>query len=525
MKEYRNVIEPFLEQARLHPNRRAAVCGSVEVTYEELDVLASKIARAFRDRGICAGDKVAYLMPNGIELVAVYLAIQRIGAVAVPLNYRLISREIAFLTNAVDASLLVFDKSFTNKVEAVLRDFDAGVGLMAVGAETPFAPRLIDLAERACEPEVEVYRRGGVSRIQFTGGSTGLPKGACRSHEADLVEVRAVAASNLMNEIDYPVVLIQCPLEHHGGHSWFLSALSVGATLVICGRFEPNTVLRRIEEYGVTHMILLPPTTYTRLVRCEGIGSYDVSSVRIVQSAAGGMTPEIIEGIYDVFPNAEVNYGWGQSESGVGTTMRITRKMLADRAPQLDSIGKPMETLQIRLVDEDGCDVSVGEPGEAIVKTPARMLGYYGQDELTHAAFTRDGWLRTGDIMTQDARGYYYLKSRKKDMIKSGGENVFINEVQTAILRNPNVADCVVFGTDDPVMGEAVAAVVQPRAGAVLTQDEVQDSCKRYIASYKKPRYVVFIDDLGRDDAGKVRLSRLVEYFDAHVEKIFEEAR
>ena len=127
--------------------------------------------------------------------------------------------------------------------------------------------------------------------------------------------------------------------------------------------------------------------------------------------------------------------------------------------------------------------------------------------------------------MTQDARGYYYLKSRKKDMIKSGGENVFINEVQTAILRNPNVADCVVFGTDDPVMGEAVAAVVQPRAGAVLTQDEVQDSCKRYIASYKKPRYVVFIDDLGRDDAGKVRLSRLVEYFDAHVEKIFEEAR
>lgn len=525
MQEYRNVIEPFLEQARLHPTRKAAICGSIEISYKELDVLVSKIARAFRDLGIPVGGKIAYLMPNSIELVAVYLAIQRIGAVAVPLNYRLISREIAFLANAVDASLLVFDKSFTDKVEAVLRDFDAELSLMAVGASTPFAPRLIDLAEHAQEPDVGVFLGGGLSRIQFTGGSTGLPKGACRSHEADLVEIRAVSASNLMDETDHPVVLIQCPLEHHGGHSWFMSALSVGATLVICGKFDPDAILGRIEEYGVTHMILLPPTTYTRLVQCDSIGSHDLSSVRIVQSAAGGMTPEIIEGIYEAFPNAEVNYGWGQSESGVGTTIRITRKMLAERAPQLDSIGKPMETLQIRIVDDDGDDVSVGDPGEAIVKTPARMLGYYGQDRLTYEAFTRDGWLRTGDVMVQDERGYYYLKSRKKDMIKSGGENVFINEVQTAILRNPHVADCVVFGTSDPVMGEAVAAVVQPKAGSNPTQEEIQDSCRCYIASYKKPRYVVFIDDLGRDAAGKVRLPQVIDYFDAHVEKTGESGR
>lgn len=519
MKEYRNVIEPFLEQARLHPKRVAAVCGSIEVTYEELDVLVSKIARAFRDRGIRAGKKIAYLMPNSIELVAVYLAIQRIGAVAVPLNYRLISREIAFLTNAVDATLLVFDKSFTDKVEAVLRDFDAELSLMAVGASTPFAPRLIDLAEHAEEPDVGVHLGGGLSRIQFTGGSTGLPKGACRSHAADLIEIHAVATSNAMSEMDHPVALIQCPLEHHGGHSWFLSALSVGATLVICGKFDPIAILDRIEKRGVTHMILLPPTTYMRLIQCDDIGTRDLSSVRIVQSAAGGMTPEIIEGIYAAFPNAEVNYGWGQSESGVGTTMRITREMLDERAPQLDSIGKPMETLRIRIVDDDENDVAVGEPGEAIVKTPARMLGYYGQDKLTYAAFTHDGWLRTGDIMTQDDQGYYYLKSRKKDMIKSGGENVFINEVQTAILRDPRVADCVVFGTSDPVMGEAVAAVVQPRKGVSLTQEDVQDSCKRYIASYKKPRYVAFTDDLGRDAAGKIRLSEVVDYFDAHMEK------
>ena len=142
------------------------------------------------------------------------------------------------------------------------------------------------------------------------------------------------------------------------------------------------------------------------------------------------------------------------------------------------------------------------------------MTGYWGHDELTARVFT-DGWLHTGDIMQQDERGYLYLRSRKRDIIKSGGENVFINEVQTAILRNPDIADCVVFGTSDPVMGEAVAAVVQPVAGKTLTKEDVQETCKRYIASYKKPRYVVFADDIGRDDAGKVRLKDVIAYFDS----------
>ncbi len=521
MSGCQNVIDAFLENVRVHPERMAMVCGDIEQTYGQMGMLVRKISRAFRGRGVSVGDRVAYLMPNSIELVAVYLAIQEIGAVAVPLNYRLISREIAYLTNAVDAKLLVFDKRFTDKVEASLSDFDAKVDLMAVGAQTPFAPRLYDLAEAAPEGlEGALFKDSdALSRIQFTGGSTGLPKGACRTHGQDIAEIRAILASNDMLAIDHPVVLIQCPLEHHGGHSWFMCGLSVGATVIVCGKFDPESILQQIEEHRVTHMILLPPTTYLRLLGSPEAEDRDLSSVRIVQSAAGAMTPEVIEDIYRVFPNAEINYGWGQSESGSGITMRITRKMLAERAPQLASIGKPMDGLEVRIIDESGNDVEQGMAGEAVVRTPAMMSGYYGQEELTRAAFTEDGWLRTGDIMSVDDQGFYYLKSRKKDMIKSGGENVFINEVQTAILRNPDVADCVVFGTSDPVMGEAVAAVVQPKQGAHVTAEEVQESCKSHIASYKKPRYVVFIDDLGRDDAGKVRLGKVVEYFDAHVDK------
>lgn len=231
------------------------------------------------------------------------------------------------------------------------------------------------------------------------------------------------------------------------------------------------------------------------------------------------MTPEIIEAVFGMFPCAELNYGWGQSESGSGITMRISRDMFSRRVPQLAALGRPMAGLEVRIVDDAGNDVALGEAGEALVRGDAVMSGYYGQPVLTERAFAPGGWLRTGDVMSRDGEGFYYLKARKKDMIKSGGENVFINEVQTAILRDPDVADCAVFGTSDPVMGEAVAAVVQPVCGAHPTQETVQECCKRYIASYKKPRYVVFTDDLGRDDAGKVRLKDVIAYFDAHVRK------
>lgn len=510
--EYRNIVEPFLSNAQRNPDRLAVVFEQAHLTYRDIDELSLRIARVFIERGVKPGDKVAYLLPNRAEIIAVYIAIQRMGAVSVPLNYRIIPREIAFLVNSVDVKLLVFDQQFLDKVRESKPLIDEGVEYISVGVSTEFSDRLFNLEVATGSMNVPLHLAGGPSRIQFTGGSTGVPKGACRSHAADLVEMHAVMASNGMLEMEHPVALVQCPLEHHGGHSWFMSALCANATVVVCGKFNPDTIFELIQTHRVTHMILLPPTTYRRLASDGHPENYQLESVRIVQSAAGIMTPAIIEAIFGTFPNAEINYGWGQTESGVGTTMRMTREQYAAGGPELLSIGKPMETLELRLVDETGNEVPVGETGEALARTPAVMDGYYGQPELTEAAFT-DGWLHTGDVMCVDEQGFYYIKSRKKDMIKSGGENVFINEVQDAILRNPLVVDCVVFGTGDRVMGEAVAAVVQPAPGATLTKEDIQAACKEYIASYKKPRYVVFIDDLGRDEAGKIRLQRIIDYF------------
>lgn len=519
--QYDNVAEPFLASVAERPQATAVVFKGEPITYGQMNERVNRFAHLLTDEaGVRPGDKVAYLLANCPEIPEIYYAVQKIGAVAVPLNFKLIGREVGYLVNAGEASVLLFDARFASTVAEAADQFDHPVQLFSLGADAPNARAAEPLLAQCAADEPSLAAGGPrLSRIQFTGGSTGLPKGAARSHRADLVELASVTDSNGMAQERGAVVLVQCPLEHHGGHSWFTSAFATGAALIICEAFNAELILHDIEFYGVTHMILLPPTTYQRLLRCPTIDQFDLSSVRIVQSAAGAAPVAMIRAVYERFPRAELNYGWGQSESGTGTSLRITRALLEKESPLLGSVGRPMPYAEVRIVDEAGREVGVGEVGEALIRTEAVMDGYFGQPDLTETAFTEDGWLRTGDMMCRDAEGYLFIRSRKKDMIKSGGENVFVAEVESVLREHPDIDDCLVFGTSDPVMGEAVAAVVQPRPGAVLTATMVQEHCKQTIASYKKPRYVVFMDDMGRDSAGKVRKNTIVDYFDAHKEQ------
>lgn len=512
---YCNVAEPFLDSVHAHPQKIAVVFDGRTISYGELNDRINCVARVLiEDLEVGVGDRVAYLLPNCPELLEVYYAVQKIGAVAVPLNFKSIAREIGCLVNASGAKVLVFAKRFARMVADAAPDFCEPVSLACADGFVDGAFSLMKSFERDNPDEPMLFRgSSALSRIQYTGGSMGVPKGAARTHQADLVELDAVMDSNGVADDADNVVLVQCPLEHHGGHSWFTMALAAGATLVVCGAFDAENILHLIERYRVTYMILLPPTTYRRLLRCPAIGRYDLSSVRLVQSAAGAMPKAIAQLIYDYFPNAVLNYGWGQSESGAGTSLRITREMLEADSPLLESVGFPMKHVEMKVVDERGVELSNGEVGEALFRSQSVMEGYYGQDGSADNVFTDDGWLCTGDLMMRDDKGCFYLLSRKKDVVKSGGENVFASEVENAIRAHPDVEDCLVFGARDPILGEAVAAVVQPRIGAALTEEEIRDHCKRLMASYKKPRYVTFVEDMGRDDAGKVRKGDIIDCF------------
>lgn len=527
-----NMVEPFLASAAADPTRTAIVFGDVQIDYAAARSTVYRLARTLRDRGVRRGDKVAYLLPNCPEIVELFYAVQLVGAVAVPLNVRSVPREIAYLVQAAQADTLIFAAQYTGQVDPA-RDHLTGVRLLCVdgacqpagarpwpladlglagldprvtgGVRPQWAASLTDLQAGAADEPLEPVRDpDALSRIQFTGGSTGVPKGVERTHRADLVNAEGTYLSNGLDADERKVVLIQCPLEHHGGHAWFTMAVAVGATLVLCAAFDPAAIARQIERQRVSFLILLPPTTLARLMHHPAISEHDLASVRLVQSAAGGLSPEVVAGVHRHFPQAVLNYGWGQTESGLGASLAFQPGGDDADTVRVGSVGRPMPFTEMRVVDDDGAPVPDGVVGEAQLRSSALMRGYHHQPDATAQAFTADGWLRTGDLMRRDADGYYYLMSRRRDLIKSGGENVFVSEVEDAVRTHPGVADCLVFAVPDDRLGEMVAVAVEPCAGAAVDLDAVQETCRGRLSRFKVPRHLYLLDSLGRDWSGKL---------------------
>ncbi len=228
-------------------------------------------------------------------------------------------------------------------------------------------------------------------------------------------------------------------------------------------------------------------------------------------TAAGAYTKSLLLRIFDAFPNAKITYAWGQTET-LGTINWVDRSQVEKGLPTIESVGRPQSHVEIRLVDDNGKDVPVGEIGEAIVRGPQIMRGYYEQPELT-AQTIKNGWVHTGDLLKKDEDGYYYFMDRKKDMIKSGGENVYAQEVEEVIMSYDSVEYCAVIGVPDPKFGEAVMAVVKLRPGFTATEEEIIAHCKENLSSYKKPRRIAFVNEFPVSDAGKIQKFKLREEY------------
>jgi acyl-CoA synthetase (AMP-forming)/AMP-acid ligase II len=494
------------------PDKTALVFGQQRLSYRQANQRINRIANALLNMGIGAGDKVAFFLPNCVEIVLIYYAIQKIGAIAVPLNFRLIAREIAFLMDHSDSKVLIFSAEFADRI--LEADLPEDVSLICCGEDSRFDNELFKLESQASDEEPEMFMDvDAVSRIQYTGGSTGIPKGVIRTHCQDLFEIIGEMMYSKLGENPDSVVLIQCPLEHHGGHSWFTATLSSGATLIICSAYDPDKILDSIEQEHVTHMLLLPPTTYERLCEYPRAATAKTDSVLIAQSAAGGTTTEIISHMETIFPNAQIFYGWGQTESGLGTTCVLSSQSVAGKQGYECSVGRPMPFMELKIVDSDWNELPQGQVGEAVIRGPATMKGYYKQPELTATMYNSEGWLRTGDMMYKDEDGYFYMLSRKKNVIKSGGENIFCCDVENVVKLHPAVVECIVVGVPDERLGEAVMALVQLKDGKSLTLQELQEHCKKYISSYKKPLYMEIVDNFDMDDAGKLNRTKLREKY------------
>lgn len=508
---YKNVAELLLLNKNRFPEKTAIVYKDRRITYKELNQRVNQIVHALGELGVKEGDKVAYMLLNSNQLVEVYFAIQKMGAVAVPLNKCLISREMKLLLDTSESRVLIYAEKFANKIGEIRGNLETVELFICSGRQMDEDFCLEEIQRNSSSDELALFEdEQAISRIQFTGGTTGIPKGVMRSHANDMAEIVSVMMSSGMGANPDEIILTQCPMEHHGGHSWFTSVIGTGATLIICDAFKEDEILSLIERERVTYLLLLPPSTHLRLLNAPNINNYDLSSVKLVQSAAGATTPEIIRRIYAGYPNCKMNYGWGQTESGTGSSLVLTLEMAEKDLPESKSIGKPMPFLEMKIIDDKDQEVPIGEVGECIVRGPSVMTGYYHLPKENEQVFLKGGWMRTGDLMKKDEKGNFYLVSRKKDLIKSGGINVFSEEVTGVIKNHPAVEECIVFGVPDKKLGEAVMTVVQLRKNKHLTLEELQKYCKQYLSSYKKPLYMDVIDQFPMDYAGKIPKYKLI---------------
>ncbi len=478
------------EMLRRHVSRRpskiAYVIGDRRVTYAELDRTANRLAHALRALGVRRGDRVGTLAPNRVEYPAIYFAVAKLGAIHVPLNFRWRASELRYALGQSESSVLLHAGEFAGIVEEVR------VGLPELRHRISLDRELPDLLSRAAdgEPEAEPELNEHDPHVMlYTSGTTGDPKGALLSHRAYVLQATQTPRPTGLGEDD--VALCMFPMFHMGGWAMPLGYWANGASVVIMERADPEEILRITERERVTYLYLIP-TLWDAILALPELARTDLSSLRALGSGTSVMSEGQVRAIVDGFRNPSLSIMYGQTEAGPVATLRPPDVL---RKPT--SVGRAAPHVDVRLVDPAGDDVAAGETGEIVCRSEYTMLGYWRMPEATAEAF-RGGWLHTGDLAARDDDGFLHIAGRVKDMIKSGGENVFPAEIERCLLEHPAIAEAAVFGLPDARWGEIVAVAVVLRDGAALGENEVVEHVRARLAGYKKPRLVRFVDALPR---------------------------
>ena len=494
-------------RALRRPRRTALVDGETgrEVSYAEFAELVAATAGALHDMGVRRGDRVALLMENSVEFLQMLFGAASLGAITVPVNFRLSPREVAYvLADSGAIVLAVSDGLVPLAADALAKDEDQ---VRHVVADLPVGERdtrgfaaLTSATPQTPDPEID---DDDVCIIMYTSGTTGLPKGAMLTHGNMLWNAinLCTVGSGLCPR---SVTLAVAPMFHIGalGVS-VLPLLYAGGTVVTLRSFDPEDTLRKIEKYRVTTQFMVP-TMWARLSAVPDFDRYDTSSVDYVLTGGAPCPIPVIE-FYQ-------QHGWMFLE-GFGMTEASPNTLLLEEDSVLThngSVGRPFMHVDVRIVGADGTDVAVGEVGKLLLRGPNIFSGYWGKPEATAASFT-DGWFHTGDLGRADAEGYVTLVDRKKDMIISGGENVYPIEVEQVLYRNDAIGDVAVIGLPDELWGERVVAVVVAERGRPRDADAIIEFCRERLAHYKCPTRVLFVDQLPYNATGKLLKRRLRE--------------
>ncbi len=497
------------KRARLNPRTEALV--EVErgrrFTYAELDARANRIANALRARGVAQGDRVAILMMNGVEFVESYFGAAKIGAVVVPLNWRLVPDELAFILGDAGARVLLYDADFDAAATALQgRDLPVERWLrVGAGSEAPGFSEDYDAACREAseaEPETDAADDDRLF-IMYTSGTTGLPKGAVHTHAT--MTWASFTINMTADQRHGDRYLLMLPLFHVGALTPLTCGIHRGVTVVLMRGFDPTRAWETIEREGVTTGLAVPAMLQFMWAVPDRT-QRDVSRLRWIMSGAAPVPLPLIEQYAEA--GIEIHQVYGLTET-CGPACLISPEEAIAKA---GSTGPAFFHTEVRVVDEAGRDVAPGQVGEVIVSGPHVMVEYWNRPDAT-AETLRDGWLLTGDLATVDKEGFVTIQDRKKDMIISGGENVYPAEIESALAAHPKILECAVIGMPSAKWGESPAAFVVPHRGETLSADEVIAWCKDRLARFKIPRVVELVDEIPRNPTGKILKRVLRERF------------
>jgi len=513
------IVEMLARNARWYPDSPALIelqpSQNIrkEITWKQLDERVNRLANALMKMGVKKGDRVVHLMMNSIEWLEAYFAILRTGALAVPLNFRFIGRQIKYCVDVCEPKAMIFDETFTERVEEIRATLPTIKKYIFVGQKVPKGVEVYeDIVKKAPPKAVEIPLVGeDEAALYFTSGTTGDPKATLLTHQN--LENSAIHENYAHRETHKDNFLLLQPLYHTGGKMhWFGSLIAGARATMLTGseRITPKLIFEIIQSEKVTSMMLLVPWIQDMVTALDNgelrLEDYDLSSWRLMHSGAQPIPAILIRHWKGYFLNVDYETHYGLTES-TGPCIHLGTNNLN----KIGAIGRPNLNWDFRIVNDKDEDMPVGATGELMLKGDGVMKEYYRNPQITSKTIV-NGWLRTGDMVKMDKDGFIVFVDRKKDIVITGGENIYPVDLESALIGQPKVKDVAIIGVPDPRLGEVVAAIVEPKEGMNLTEAEMRAYFEPLLPKYAWPRIVIF-DRVPRNPTGKIEKPKLREKY------------
>ena len=492
------------------PDKEAIVFEGRRFTYGQLNERSNRLGNALLSLGLKKGNPVAMMQVNTNHCIESYFAVAKAGGIYVPLNFRAKGSELSYMINTAEATTVLIGDRYLDLIDSIRSSIPTVKNYISLDKPHAGMHYYEDLVKSSSPDEiVSDISDGDTTILMYTAGTTGFPKGVMLTHNSFSIYVleNVTPADPDTDEKN----ILTVPLYHVAGTQAMMAAIYGGRTLVMQRQFEAAQWMDLVEKEKVARAMMVP-TMLKQLMDNPEFSKHDLSSLKVITYGAAPMPLDIIKKAVEVFPGVGFINAFGQTETASTVTMLSPEDHVITGTPEerekklkrLSSIGKPMSDIEMKVIDEDGNDLAANQIGEIVARGPRVMAGYWKDQEKTKRTIDKEGWVHTGDMGYRDEEGYYFLSGRTTDMIKRAGELISPEEVERVLQEHPKVEDIAVVGVPDDEWGEVPICVCVLKKGETCTAGELMEYCRSNLASYKRPRAVVFCDELPRNPMGKV---------------------